>query len=308
MSMFRFQCRQETVRIGDVTFGGQPGKRRTALLGSLFYPRHTMVLDRVTGKVDHAKLEKALAQLSVASMETECPFGLMLFAETGGAMASYLELMADRSHAPLFLDSPSREVRLAGARKAAEMGIADRVVYNTLNAGVTKEELEGMAEAGVRNAVLLAFNPADLGTKGKIYLLENGGGILPQGLIDMARGAGVKNLLLDMAVLASEQSAGNALRALTVSKSKWGLPCGCALHNAVESWPMVQRVKDQEPGIYRHVDTASTVIPIMAGADFVMFGPIESARRNMHAAAFADDLLRQSTEELRYDREAPGNH
>jgi hypothetical protein len=28
----------------------------------------------------------------------------------------------------------------------------------------------------------------------------------------------------------------------------------------------------------------------------------------MHAAAFADDLLRQSTEELRYDREVPGNH
>jgi tetrahydromethanopterin S-methyltransferase subunit H len=301
--MFRFQNRQERFGIGDVEFGGQPGRRRTVMVGSLFYPRHSMVLDRLCGRVDMPKLEKALTQLEQAARETSTPAAVMLFAETEKAMCSYLEQLADRVEAPLFLDSPSKEVRLAGARKAVEMGIQDRTIYNTLNAGVTEAELEGMAQAGVQNAVLLAFNPADLSTKGKIYLLEEGGGILPKGLIEMAKEAGVRNMLLDMAVLSAEQGAGNALRALFVSKAKWGLPCGCALHNAVESWPPVLEVRGQDPSIFRYVDVASSVIPIMAGADFVMYGPIEYARRSMHASAFADELLRQSTDELRYDRE-----
>lgn len=301
--MFRFQSKQERFCVGDVEFGGQPGRRRTVMVGSLFYPRHSMVLDRVCGKVDLTKLEKALARLDQASQETMTPAAIMLFAETEEAMCSYLDLMADRCLAPLFLDSPSKEVRLAGARRARDMGIQDRTIYNTLNAGVTAAELEGMAQAGVGNAVLLAFNPADLSTKGKIYLLEEGGGVLPKGLIEMAKDAGVKNMLLDMAVLSAEQNAGNALRALFVSKAKWGLPCGCALHNAVESWPPVLEVRGRDPSIFRYVDVASSVIPMMAGADFVMYGPIEYANRSMHAAAFADELLRQSTDELRYDRE-----
>lgn len=270
------------------------------MVGSLFYPRHSLVLDRVKGEVDLKRLALVIQDLDVARKATNTPMALMVYAETEEAMHQEVRLLADLTKLPLFIDSPSWQVRLEGMRAAEESGISARAIYNTINAGTGAEELEGIRQAGVRNAVALAFHPADLGVKGKIYLLEDGGGMLPDGLIQMAQGAGVENVLLDMAVLAAEQNAGSALRALIVAKSKWGLPCGCALHNAVESYQPLANVKD--PKLYRQVDTAACTMPIMAGADFVMFGPAEATRRAVYAAAFADDMVCQAVSDLTEDR------
>jgi tetrahydromethanopterin S-methyltransferase subunit H len=297
--MFKFQAKQLVHRIGGVDFGGQPGQRRTVMIGSLFYPRHSLVQDRVQGAVDERRLAMVLRDMDNARMATGTPAALMVYAETPKAMRNYVSLLAGITRMPLFIDSPSWRVRIEGITAAEENGIFDRVVYNTVNAGTSAEEVTAMREVGVLNAVALAFNPADLGVKGKIYLLEDGGGILPSGLIGLAKEAGVKNVLLDMAVLSAQQNAGSALRGLMVAKSKWGLPSGCALHNAVESYPPLERLSD--PRIYRNVDTAACTMPILAGADFVMYGPAEAARRAMYAAAFADEMMEQATADLNYD-------
>jgi tetrahydromethanopterin S-methyltransferase subunit H len=178
------------------------------------------------------------------------------------------------------------------------MGISGRVIYNSLSAGVTEVELAALKDSGVKAAVLLAFNPKDIETKGKIYLLEDGGGLLPNGLIDMAKSAGITMPLLDTAVMAADQNAGSSLRTITVAKAKWGLPCGCALHNAIESYAPLTKLEGDDRKIYRYVDVASTIMPMMAGADFVMYGPIEYARRAFHAAGFADEMLRQAASDL----------
>jgi tetrahydromethanopterin S-methyltransferase subunit H len=222
----------------------------------------------------------------------------MLFAETPEAMEAHLRRAVDLTSLPLFIDSPSVPVRLTGARLAREMGIAERVVYNSLSAGTTEQELEGIKDAGITAAVLLSFNPMDVELKGKIYLLEDGGGLLPSGLIDLARDAGISRPLIDTAVMAAEQGAGSSLRAITVAKAKWGLPAGCALHNAVESYPPLARLEGEDRKLYRYVDVASAVMPIMAGGDFVMYGPAEYARRACHAARFADEMMRQAVSDI----------
>jgi len=296
--MMRFTNEQLEFRIGNVAFGGQPGRRRAVMIGSLFYPGHSIVEDRATGRCATGKTEDLLNRMQKASEETRTPAAVMVYAETERAMHSHVANVADLTSLPIFIDSPSAKVRVSGCMEARRLGLLDRIVYNSLNAGVTQEELEGISASGVSAAVLLAFNPQGIDVKGKIYLLENGGGILPEGLIDMARGAGITKPLLDVAVMAAEQNAGAALRALTLSKAKWGFPCGCALHNAVESFGPLAELKGDDRKIYRYVDVASAVMPMMAGADFVMFGPIEYARRVMHAAAFADELLAQAVADI----------
>jgi tetrahydromethanopterin S-methyltransferase subunit H len=213
-------------------------------------------------------------------------------------MEAYLRATADLTSLPLFIDSPSAEVRLAGARVAGEMGIAGRVVYNSLSAGTTERELEGLKDSGISAAVLMSFNPRDVELKGKIYLLEDGGGLLPAGLIDLARQAGIAKPLIDTAVMAAEQGAGSSLRAIMVAKAKWGLPAGCALHNAVESYAPLARLEGDDRKLYRYVDVASAVMPIMAGGDFVMYGPLEYARRACYAASFADEMMRQAVADI----------
>ena len=296
--MLKFTNKQTAFGIGGVEFGGQPGKRRTVMVGSIFYPRHSVVEDRVEGKVKPGAVERLLGDMTRASEETGCPTALMVYAETERCMRSHLATIADAYKGPLFIDSPSADVRIAGVIKAKELGIQQRVVYNTINAGVTDKELEALQHSGVKSAVLLAFNPGDIQAKGKIYLLENGGGILPQGMLEMAQSHGIDRPLLDLAVMASEQGAGSALRGIMIAKAKWGLPCGCAMHNAVESYPPLAKLQGEDRKIFRYVDVAAAVMPIMAGADYVMYGPIEFARRTFHAAAFADQLMAQAAAEL----------
>ncbi len=296
--MFDFQSEQRSFSIGDVQFGGQPGKRRTVMIGSLFYPGHSIVLDRKSGKIDQSRLDEVLQRLNAAIEETSTPTGIMVYAETGEAMRSHLERLSDLTHSPLFIDSANQEVRLEGARAAAELGILDRIVYNSLGSGTTEEELIGIREAGVRSAVLLAFSPRELGVRGKIYLLENGHDILEEGLIDLASRYGIDMPLLDMAVMSMDQSAGSALRAMLIAKAKWGIPSGCALHNAVESWDPLASSRAGSGALYRNVDMASTIAPIMSGADFLLFGPLEAAERSLYAAAFTDELMRQASMDL----------
>jgi len=296
--VLRFSNKQTSFRIGGVDFGGQPGKRRTVMVGSLFYPGHSVVEDRVEGKVKPGAAERLMRDLASASAETGCPTALMVYAETERSIGKHLEVVAGSYEGPTFIDSPSAEVRIAGLAKAKDLGIHKRVVYNTINAGVNETELQALKNNGVTSAVLLAFNPGDIQAKGKIYLLENGGGILPQGLLEMAQGHGIDRPLLDMAVMAAEQGAGSALRGIMIAKAKWGLPCGCAMHNAVESYAPLARLHAKDRALFRCVDVASSVLPIMAGADFVIYGPIEYARRAFHAASFADRMMEQAAEEL----------
>jgi tetrahydromethanopterin S-methyltransferase subunit H len=268
------------------------------MIGSLCYPRHSIVTDRLAGTCKPGSFERALGAMNEAAAETETPGAVMLYAETAPAMESYLRAAVDLTTFPLLVDSPSAEVRLAGCRAAGEMGIGDRIVYNSLSAGVTGEELNGIRDSGITAAVLLAFNPKDIDTKGKIYLLEDGGGLLPSGLLELARSAGITRPLLDTAVMAADQNAGASLRTILVAKAKWGLPCGCALHNAVESYAPLSRLEGDDRKLYRYVDVASVVMPMMASADFVMYGPLEYARRAMHTAGFADEMLRQAVSDL----------
>jgi len=167
-----------------------------------------------------------------------------------------------------------------------------------LNAGTSPDELAKLHDSKIRSAVLLAFNPRDFGVKGKIYLLDDGGGMLREGLIELAQKHGIDKPLIDLAVMSFEQNAGSALKALIVAKAKWGLPSGCALHNAVESWSPVLRAKEKDKQLFRYVDVSSAVIPIMAGADFIMYGPIEYARRVSLVTAFAEELVKQSVSDL----------
>jgi tetrahydromethanopterin S-methyltransferase subunit H len=257
-----------------------------------------MVENRLHGDVNKNSLEKVLSDHHQSMEETDGPAALMIYAETVESMKSYPAKVSELSDLPLFIDSPSPDVSIGGATKAGEMGLGGRVVYNSLTAGTSSDELARLKDSRISSAVPLAFNPRDIGAKGNIYLLDDGGGILAEGLLDLTWKNGIDRPLIDLAVMSIEQMAGSALKALIVAKAKCRLPSGCALHNAVESWPPVIRSREKDKQLFRYVDVSSAVIPTMAGADFVMYGPIEYAKRVSLAATFADELVKQSVSDL----------
>ncbi|HNU35421.1 MAG TPA: hypothetical protein PKJ15_02385 [Methanomassiliicoccales archaeon] len=294
--MYKFQTAQRELSIGGVNIGGQPGRRRTMMVGSLFYPRHTVVLDPRKGSLDRGRLNDRLEGYLATIGNCSCPSGLMLYAESGQAARAYLEAVCDKVPGPLFADSGSAEVRLSFLRSAREMGILDRVVYNTINAGLSDEEREALHDCPPVNAVVLAFNPRGDDVKGRIYILDSGDDLIPQGLISAAEELGVRNLLIDTAVTSPDLSAGSALRSILVAKAKWGLPTGCALHNAVECLRL-EGLEDPKEA-RRSVDASAVAISIMSGADYVVYGPMEYAKRAMPVASFADMMMEQAARDL----------
>lgn len=294
--MYKFQTAQRELSIGGVKIGGQPGRRRTMLVGSLFYPRHTVVLDPRCGSLDMPKLNERLESYLATMGNCGCPSGLMLYAESCDAARAYLEAVCDKVPGPLFADSGSAEVRLSFLRSAREMGILDRVVYNTINAGLSNQEREALRDCPPVNAVVLAFNPRGDDVKGRIYILDSGDDLIPQGLIPEAEELGVRNLLIDTAVTSPDLSAGSALRSILVAKAKWGLPTGCALHNAVECLRL-EGLEDPKEA-RRSVDASAVAISIMSGADYVVYGPMEYARRAMPVASFTDMMMEQAVRDL----------
>lgn len=294
--MYRFQTEQREFIIGGVHIGGQPGRRRTMLVGSLFYPRHSVVLDPRRGVLDRGKLNERLDSYLRTISDCGCPSGLMIYAESCDAARGYLEAVCDKVPGPLFADSGSAEVRLSFLMSAQEMGLMDRLVYNTINAGLSEQETEALRACPPVNAVVLAFNPRGDDVKGRIYMLDSGDDLLPQGLIPAAEELGIRNLLIDTAVTSPDLSAGSALRAILVAKAKWGLPAGCALHNAVECLRLDGLEDPKEAR--RSVDASAVAISIMSGADYVVYGPIEYAKRTMPVASFADRMMEQAARDL----------
>jgi tetrahydromethanopterin S-methyltransferase subunit H len=98
--------------------------------------------------------------------------------------------------------------------------------------------------------------------------------------------------------MTTDQMAGSALRTIVIAKAKWGLPTGCAMHNAVDSYIKKANLKEDEKAIYRYIDVSATALPISAGADFVMYRPIEYSRRIFNTSAFADEMMSQAVLDL----------
>ncbi|MFH1285381.1 MAG: tetrahydromethanopterin S-methyltransferase subunit H [Candidatus Micrarchaeota archaeon] len=302
--MFRFKNRQKVCDVSGVKIGGQPGENATALAGTIFYGKHEIVRDARSGVFEKAEAAKLIKSMEEASAQTHVPGLLQIFFETQEAGERYVDFCAEQTKMPLVIDSADGVARAKVAEYCSEIGIAERVIYNSVNLSITEKELEILADANCYSAIVLAFNPTGAGVEGKIKLLEDGAGIVKEGLLAIAERVGMKNLLIDPAALPFGQKSSH-LHALPALKAKYGLPVGCGIHNVPSAWKWLKKRREA------HVaDIASNLVPITLGADFVLFGPIENAGDVFPATAMADIMVAEamSIHGVKPVKEHPANY
>jgi tetrahydromethanopterin S-methyltransferase subunit H len=291
--MFRFSKEQSVVNIAGVRVGGQKGELPSVLAGTIFYHGHHVVYDEMSGEFDRNEAAKLIAAQAEASEETGNPSMLHVFARTQKAFEKYLDFLDGRWDGPLILDSPMASIRLRMAMLVSEVGYADRSVYNSINKAFTKEEAAVLSDTEIDSAILLAFNPSRPGVEGRIGILEGSDG--STGLIKAAMSIGVRNILIDPGVTPIGSGAGEALRFITVAKARLGLPVGAGMHNAASSWRWLAN-KDAKTRL--SCDVAASAVQLIAGADFVLYGPIENARHVFPAAAMVDIMIKEAALDL----------
>jgi tetrahydromethanopterin S-methyltransferase subunit H len=165
---------------------------------------------------------------------------------------------------PFLVDSPSLEVKITGIRHAREIGLAERVVYNSLTGESTEEEFEAVKNSKADSAVLLAYKTGFMTVAERVKTVEH--------MLSRAEKAGVSKPLVDTFVL-DLPSLGQASRSLLELKRRFGVPCGCGAHNAFATWKGLKEKMGSEA--LTPCAVTVSVLPIILGGDFVLYGPIE---------------------------------
>jgi len=265
--MLKFKKQQKTFEIGKVKVGGQPGENPTVLIGSIFYHGHKIVLDENTGKIDKEGAEKLIKLQEEFSAKTGNPCMLDVVGATKEAMEKFIDFVAGATEAPFLIDSPSIEVKVAGVKYASEVGLESRVVYNSLTPESKPQEFEAIEESGVKSSILLAYKSGLMTSEARVKAIKE--------LLTKTEEAGITKPLIDTFVI-DIPSLSVACRAMLDLKRELGLPCGCGAHNAISTWAgFKERMGAQA---VKPCAVTVNVVPIVLGADFILYGPVEDCK------------------------------
>ncbi len=305
--MFIFQKEQVIHQIGGVKIGGNLGEIPTVLAGSIFYNGHKIVSDPNSGEFDRSKAETLITLQDEMSETTGNPCMIQIVAEAEAAMQKYIDFASEISEAPLIIDSTSSDVRISGLHHAEEVGLIDRIIYNSLNVSATKEEIDSLREFQHESAIVLAFNPQDPSIAGRRAVLDEGIMNLETGLLPLSEQLGITKPLIDTATTAMGAGAGSSVAFTFVSKAKYGLPTGSGIHNAPSSWSWLLEHKKKNKDAFKACDYASNLAVQMLGGDFVLYGPIKNARIVFPLIAMADSFAAEYAN-IEFGIDASENH
>ncbi len=264
--MWNFRAEQKVFQIGNIKIGGRPEERPAVLLGSLFYRGHNIVEDEREGLFDKDKAEYLIKTQEDFSDKTGVPAVVDVVGENPKAMVKFLDFVTSVTDSVISVDGTLASVRLAALAHIKEVGIKNPLIYNSLMEP-KQDELDKLKELNVvKTAIALCYNPRDYTSKGRVDIAKE--------LIKKAQYAGIENIMIDTMVL-DIPTLGMALRALNWIKDELGYPCGCGAHNAVGLWRgAVQKLGKQ---VMKPANVVATAMAVAAGADFVLYGPIDHA-------------------------------
>ena len=274
--MFKFEAEQKIFEIGNVKVGGQPGQLPTVLIGSMFYHGDRLVKDEKEGVFDKEKAEEFLREEEDISRKTGNPGIVDVVAAWPEAIVKYIDFIADATDSPFLVDGTTPDVRIAGVKHVAEVGMLDRAIYNSIIPEIKQEEIDCIKESGLKSAIMLTLNTRNPTIHGRLEVVD--------GLLDIAERAGIEKCLIDATIL-DIPDPGPVGKAIYHIKEKYGLPAGCGAHNAIERW---KSKKNLSPSTYFTSSAVANVIPISMGADFILYGPIQNSSKVYIPCAVAD--------------------
>ncbi|MCX8182097.1 MAG: hypothetical protein N3D12_03150 [Candidatus Methanomethyliaceae archaeon] len=262
------------VRLGNVKFGDVP-----IMIGSLFYKSDKKVIDHKRGDVNRPALIKELKSVSKLKEKTGLLHALDIIAETPEAMEKYLATVAELTDDPLLIGGLNEETRIAGYRKACELGLAGRCGINSVSPNTSEKELEFIKDSKIRFAIVQTLDPAAVYPEEKLQVLKGG-------LLDRCREAGITDVAVDVGII-DFTSVWLAAESIKAVKNELGLPAGCAPSN-VAYQPLLKKKVSKR--VARSMNVALNTMIQVAGADFILYGPLKAAGYIFEAVATVEGI------------------
>jgi len=246
-------------------------------VGTIFYNKHKIVSDQNKGEFDREKAEACIKTQEEFSDKTGNPHMLDVVGASPEAMKKYLDFVSSVTDAPVLMDGVSADIRIAGLDYVKEVGLKNPIIYNSILPDYKQTEIDKIKETKTKNVLLLAFNMKEFTSAGRIKAIKS--------LIPIVTGAGADQLLFDTTVI-DIPSLGMASKALWELKDELGYPVGCGAHNAIGTWKGLKK----KMGLQAHDPSMAVAagMTVALGADFVLYGPIESASYMFPSIALID--------------------
>jgi tetrahydromethanopterin S-methyltransferase subunit H len=280
--VFRFSREQSVFDISGVKIGGQPGQLPTVMIGSILYFKHKILKNDKTGEFDREEAERLLRQEEEMSRKTGNPRIVDVCASSPQAFEKPIDFVAKTIDGPFTLDGITDAVRIAGLKYVHDVGLSDRVLYNSITPTATNEEIAALKESGVKSAIVLTLNTKNPTVTGRLQAVE--------GLLSLAKSAGIQIILVDTTNL-DIPDPGPVSKAAYLVKEKYGLPAGAGTHNAINMWMKRRKLEPEQLLI---ASTVANVFPIVMGANFTLYGPVESAPLAYFYCGLADAYVAHS--------------
>jgi len=281
--MWQKQVEQKRYTFGKVSIGGALGENPTVLVGSIFYHKQkSLRFNEETGEFNRAEAERLVKIQEEFSDKTGLPCMLDVVIPSKKWIAQVLDFIDSFGATPFFLDAPSADIRMGALDYANQVGILDRCIYNSLSPESKANEFDKLKEVGLRAAVLLAYNTRDMTATGRANAIKQ---ILPVAIRN-----DIEKILVDTCVL-DVPTLGSAFKAIFDSKNELGYPAGCGAHNAIGTWRGLRRkmgLQAVEP-----CEAVADALTIAAGADWILYGPIEDAPFIFPAVAMVNAAFAQ---------------
>ncbi len=259
--MFVFEKEQLAYDIGGVTIGGQPAEYPTVLCASIFYMGDKLIIDEMAGEFDGEKAYEVVAAMRAECEKAGVPLVLDMIGGSPKAMANYVE-WAEPTGLPFFIDGTTADVRLAGARKAIDLGLQDRCLFNSIGPENRQKEIDALKELDLKTCIVMTHNARNPTFRGKVDIAEE--------ILETAAEAGFTQFIFDTAVLDLVEP-GPCAKAIYLLKEKYGYPAGCSPTHMVRDRWLFGLKKYGKLG-YTTAKTSLATSIIMMGADYFMYG------------------------------------
>jgi tetrahydromethanopterin S-methyltransferase subunit H len=130
--MLRYTLPQKVCDIAGLKVGGQPGENPPLLIGNMFQKGDVIIESRKKREFNRRQAEERIHEMERLSQETGVPGMVALVANTLDEMKTYVDFWVSVTDMPFAVDIWMQKTRLAAARYIADMGLQDRLLYNSI--------------------------------------------------------------------------------------------------------------------------------------------------------------------------------
>lgn len=275
------------LKIGDATIGGPFGSTTGLVVGSIFYDKHSLVSDPFSGKFDISRAVELVDRVNKLSKRYGVQMAFDVIAATSEAMERFLEFISAHTSLPLIINATETEVRIAGLKAAAKLGILNRSIYASLNEDTVDDELEVLGRHRPAAVMILASDVSNPTPEGTCEMIENY-------YHPMLKEIGVVAPIVDVGTM-DPPSIGLNIRQIQAVRERFGYPVGCAFSNCFPQWTSVKNLGREWVNL--SLATALAVCRA-AGADYLHYGIIEKATIAAHVSGTAEVFYGFAAKEL----------